>query len=305
VKRLFVTGGHGFVGQWLQRVARETATRHRFEITVPPFDFDLLDPVQVDRELAGARPDAVLHLAAQANVPLSFKDPEGAYRVNFTGTLRLFEGLKRAGLAPRVVFVSSGDIYGCVPEAGMPVAEERAPRPRNPYAVSKVAAEALSFQWSCSEGLDVTIARPFNHIGAGQSDAFVLPAFARQIAEIKAGMRAPVIETGDIDVSRDFTHVADIAEAYLILLEKGRTGETYNICSGVGLRVRDLLNRLLDLSGVKAEVRRDPARFRPAEQRVVKGDNARICGLGWSPRRSVDDALREILADWEQRTKNG
>jgi GDP-4-dehydro-6-deoxy-D-mannose reductase len=305
LKRLFVTGGHGFVGQAIQRMASVIAARHGFEIVLPSVDFDLLDPAQVDAQLGAARPEAVLHLAAQSNVPLSFKDPEGTLRVNLFGTLRLFEGLRRSGLSPRVVFVSSGDVYGHVPETEMPISEERMPHPRNPYAVSKVAAEALCFQWSRTEGLEVMVARPFNHIGAGQADTFALPAFARQIADIRAGRRDPVIEVGDIDVRRDFLHVDDVVEGYLTLLESGMPGEIYNIASGQDRRVRDLLERMLEIAGVRADIRPDPVRHRPAEQRIVRGGNAKISRLGWRPSRDIDEALGEILKDWEQRAGNG
>ena len=293
------------MGRWVQSLAADIGERHGFELIPCPPHFDLLDPGQVDAAMAEHAPDAILHLAAQSNVPQSFKDPEGTFRVNVFGTLRLLQAIKRAGLSPRVVLASSGDVYGNVPEAEMPVSEDRIPRPRNPYAVSKLAAEALCYQWSQSDGVQVMVARAFNHIGAGQSDSFVLPSFARQIAEIKAGKRPPVIEVGDIDVTRDFTHVADVIEGYLALLAHGRPGETYNIASGSDRRVRDLLGRMLELSGAKAEIRRDPERFRHAEQRVVRGSNAKISSLGWHPHRSIDDALTGILEEWERTTKNG
>jgi GDP-4-dehydro-6-deoxy-D-mannose reductase len=305
LKRLFVTGAHGFVGQWVQRLAPEIAGRGGYHVVVPPDDFELLDPAQVDAQLGKHRPDAILHLAAQSNVPKSFEDPEGTFRVNVFGTLRLLEGIKRAGLSSRMVLASSGDVYGKVPETEMPVTESRMPLPRNPYAVSKLAAEALCYQWSQTERLQVMVARPFNHIGAGQSDTFVLPSFARQIAEIKAGKRAPVIEVGDIDVTRDFTHVADVIDGYLALLDNGQAGEVYNISSGKDHAIRELLARMLRMAGVKAEVREDHARFRSAEQRVVRGGNAKIAGLGWRPTRSIDEALRDILEDWELRIDNG
>ena len=285
LKRLFVTGAHGFVGQWIQRLAPGIAERHGYRLALPPTGFELLDPAQVDALLGEHRPDAILHLAAQSNVPQSFTDPEATFRINLFGTLRLFEGIKRAGLSPRVAFASSGDVYGKVPEAEMPITEERIPRPRNPYAASKLAAEALCYQWSRTEGLEVMVARAFNHIGAGQSNAFVLPSFACQIAEIKAGKRAPFIDVGDIDVTRDFTHVADVIEGYLTLLAQGRAGETYNIASGTDTLIRDLLGRMLELAGVDAQIRQDPERFRPAEQRVVRGGNDKIKALRSEERR--------------------
>jgi GDP-4-dehydro-6-deoxy-D-mannose reductase len=300
-KRLFVTGGHGFVGHWMQSLANEIFERYGFELAIPPEDYDLLDPTHVDAQFAVHRPDAVLHLAAQSNVPLSFRDPEGTFRVNLIGTLRMFEGIKRAGLSPRVVLASSGDVYGQVPAEQMPITEDRVPHPRSPYAVSKLATEALCYQWCQTERMDVVIARPFNHIGAGQSDAFVVPAIARQIIEIKKGRRPPIIEVGNIDVSRDFTHVSDVVSAYLTLIERGQPGESYNIASGTDRSVRSILEHLLVLSGVTAEVRRNTTRFRLGEQSVVRGGNAKISRLGWRPARSMDEALREVIQDWEQR----
>ena len=305
MKTLFVTGAHGFVGTAMQSIAAEIESHHGLRLAVPPPDFDLLQPAQVQAQLASHRPDAIVHLAAQSNVPLSFKDPEGTFRVNVFGTLRLLEGIKRAGLAPRVLLVSSGDVYGRVPEAEMPIAETRLPHPRNPYAVSKLAAEHLCYQWSQTAGLEIMVARPFNHIGPGQSDAFALPAFARQIAEIKAGKRPPRIETGDIDVTRDFTHVLDVVEAYLALLQRGAPGETYNIASGRDHLLRDLLGRLVRMAGIECEIHPDPTHFRQAEQRVVRGANAKIARLGWRPKRDIDEALAAILREWESRTNDG
>ena len=301
LKRLFVTGAHGFVGQWVQRLGPAIRSRHDFEIVMPTPEFDLLDATQVDATLAEARPDAVLHLAAQSNVPASFQDPAATFRVNALGTLALFQGLQRARRAPRVVLVSTGDVYGLVDAADMPIAETHPARPRNPYAASKVAAEAIAYQWSQSEGLEVVVARPFNHIGAGQSDAFAIAGFARQVAEVRAGRRPAFIDVGDIDVTRDFTHVGDIVEGYLLLLEKGVRGETYNLCSGQDYLLRDLLHRMLALSGVAATVRQDPARLRPSEQRAVRGDNGKISRLGWRAQRAMDAMLGEVLEDWEKR----
>ena len=303
MKRLFVTGAHGFVGGWVQRRAPEIAQEHAYQLAIPPVGFDLFDGAQVDAQLAQHRPDAILHLAAQSNVPHSFVDPERSFRTNVFGTLRLFEAIKRAGLRPRVVFASSGDVYGKVPVEDMPVTEKWIPRPCNPYAVSKLAAEALCYQWSQTEGLEVMVARPFNHVGAGQATSFVLPSVAQQVARIKAGAHPPFIEVGDIDVTRDFTHVIDVIEGYLTLLAKGVPGETYNIASGKDTLIRDLLERLLELANVKAEFRQDPLRFRYAEQRLVRGGNAKITSLGWRATHSIEEALQDVLQDWEQKTK--
>ena len=293
------------MGQWVQRLATSIGETHEYVLAIPAMDFDLLDAVAVDEVLSRERPDAILHLAAQSNVPEAFRDPEATFRVNALGTLALFSSLKRVGLAPRIVLVSSGDVYGLVPAAELPVAETRLPKPRNPYAASKVAAEAIAYQWSQSEGLEVLIARPFNHMGAGQSDAFALAGFARQIAEIKAGRREPVVDAGDIDVTRDFTHVSDVVQGYLTLLSKGTAGEIYNLCSGEERSIRSLLERMMSITGVTVPIRQDPARLRPSEQRAMRGDNGKISRLGWRPQCGIDEALREILHYWESRIRNG
>ena len=165
--------------------------------------------------------DAVIHLAAQSFVPESFKNPLETFDVNFTGTYNLFSALKEYGFHGKILYISSGDIYGLVSEDKLPITEDYPLKPRNPYAVSKVAAEALCYQWSIAEDIEILIARPFNHIGPNQSERFAVSSFAKQIAEIELGLRKPVLNTGNIDITRDFLDVRDVADAYKLLLEKG------------------------------------------------------------------------------------
>ncbi|MHB1664732.1 MAG: GDP-mannose 4,6-dehydratase [bacterium] len=165
--------------------------------------------------------DAVIHLAAQSFVPESFKNPLETFDVNFTGTYNLFSALKEYGFHGKILYISSGDIYGLVSEDKLPITEDYPLKPRNPYAVSKVAAEALCYQWSITEDIEIVIARPFNHIGPNQSERFAVSSFAKQIAEIELGLRKPVLNTGNIDITRDFLDVRDVAGAYKLLLEKG------------------------------------------------------------------------------------
>jgi GDP-4-dehydro-6-deoxy-D-mannose reductase len=198
-----------------------------------------------------------------------------------------------------MVFASTGDVYGTVPESELPIDERRSPVPRNPYSVSKVASEALCKQWSLTEGIDIRIARPFNHIGPGQSDAFVVSSLARQIAAVKAARRDAVLDVGDIDVTRDFTDVGDVVLAYHRLLLGGITGEIYNVCTGVEHSIRDLIERLSRIAGVSVVIREDPSRLRPAEQRRVRGNAAKIRReIGWGPRVPLDESLRATLEFW-------
>ena len=274
-------------------------------IDVPPA-LDLRDPEAAAALVDHETPDAVIHLAAQSWVPDAFRDPEFTLQVNVLGTLNLLQALRRTGFRGRMVFVSTGDVYGCVPDNELPIREDRLPAPRNPYAVSKLAAEALCYQWSVTEGVEITIARAFNHIGPRQSERFVVSDFARQVVEIKLGRRQPTVSVGDIDVTRDFTDVRDVVRAYFALLRDGESGEIYNICSGREQSIRALLHRLAAIAGVEISVQQDPSRLRKSEQRRVVGDPAKMQrATGWQSTTELDESLASMLHEWEQEITNG
>ena len=293
--RLLVTGSEGFVGSVLGR--------HRNIIPLASNgEIDVRDAERVRRAVTRIAPDAVIHLAAQSFVPASFERPRETYEINFLGTLNLLEALKAAGFSGRFLYIGSGDCYGIVPPEALPIDEAQPMRPRSPYAVSKAAGEALCYQWSQYEEFEIVMTRSFNHIGPGQSDRFVVSDFARQVVEIRRRRREPVIHTGDIDVTRDFTDVRDVVRAYELLLEKGRRGEVYNVCSGTEWSIRDLLAKLLQLAGVEATIERDPLRLRNAEQRRICGNPRKLeRDTGWTRQYSIDRSLTDILGDWEAR----
>lgn len=294
--RTLITGDAGFVGQHALRLLPGSVG-----LSAHCPNIDIRDTAALTACLREIQPERVIHLAAQSFVPESFRDPAATFDVNFTGTLRLLEALQASGFGGRLLFVGTGDVYGLVEAADLPLSETRPPRPRNPYAVSKVAAEALCYQWSQTGPFEIVMARPFNHIGAGQSPAFAISDFARQIAEIRHGQRAPQLVTGNIDVSRDFTDVADVVAAYGLLLEKGQNGEIYNVCSGTERSIRSVVERLLALSGTSAEIVTDPARFRPADQPRVCGDRRKLnAATGWQPAIPFDDTLNHLYAYWEK-----
>jgi GDP-4-dehydro-6-deoxy-D-mannose reductase len=300
-----VTGRHGFVGGTLAGLLAAGAVPGAWEICDIAPDFELRDVDATAALVAAARPDAVIHLAALSFVPDAFRDPAATFDVNVIGTLRLLQELKAHGFTGRMLYVGTGDVYGLVPEDALPIDEHRLPAPRNPYAVSKLAAEALCFQWAMTEGMAIVMARPFNHIGPGQGDRFVISDFAHQLVEIGAGRRGSVVEVGDIDVTRDFTDVRDVVRAYFVLLEEGMPGEIYNVCSGVERSIRSLLERLMALSGVTARIEPQRARIRPAEQRRVAGNPAKIhAATGWTSSTPLDDSLLAMLEYWKSRQTN-
>lgn len=299
------TGASGFVGQALQAELAATCWQWqglgmphavRIDWCPPAPDLEMRDEASIRRSLEQARPDWIIHLAAQSHVPTAWSDPAGTLQVNAGGTALLLKVLAERGFKGRLLFVSSADIYGVVPESGLPITEDRVPAPRNPYASSKVAAEVLCGQWARTHGLDIVIARPFNHTGPGQRPDFVLPAFAQDVVAIAEGRQPPRLLTGDLGVTRDFLDVRDVIDAYLALLAQGEAGQTYNVCSGREVLLHGALQQLLELAGVQVEVDTDPARLRPAEQRRVCGSHAKLTQTtGWHPRYSLRDILAALL----------
>jgi GDP-4-dehydro-6-deoxy-D-mannose reductase len=303
--KLLITGHSGFVGRCLLREVAHGETGKNWVVATLPDTLDIRDATLTSL-LAEIRPDAVLHLAALSSVAESFRDFDRYFDVNFGGTLNLLRALRVVSFAGRLIYVSTGECYGAVPESALPVREDRPLLPRNPYAVSKTAAEALCYQWSQTEGLDIVVARPFNHIGPGQETRFAVAAFAEQVAAIAAKQAPAQITTGNLDVTRDFSDVRDVVAAYFALIERGRRGEAYNIGSGRETKLRAVLDTLMQLAGIRAELSTDPARVRPDEQRRMVADVGKIeRDTGWTARIPLEATLQAILDDCQGKVANG
>jgi len=304
-KRLFITGAHGFVGSHVQLAISGADWQSTFELVCVDTPFDITDRPSLDNVFRQAQPDMVIHLAAQSHVPTSFTNPNTTYQVNFLGTLNLLQALAANNFVGRLLFVGSADTYGLVSETDLPIREEQPLRPRNPYAVSKVAAEALCYQWSQTGSFEIIMARPFNHIGPGQTENFAISSFAKQIAEITLGLRAAEIQVGDLNVTRDFTDVRDIVDAYLGLLINGKSGEIYNVGSGQECKVSDILDSLISIAGISAKITVDMTRFRLAEQRCLVCNASKLKQqTGWQPHRQINETLNEILQHWIGKLKH-
>ena len=277
----------------------------RWSIVTLADHFDIRSP-DLSRAVAELRPDAVLHLAGLTSVADSFTDPERYFDVNFHGTWNLLRSLRASGFAGRMVFVGSGDCYGAVDAGRLPISEELPLRPRNPYAVSKAAAESLCYQWSQSGTFEIVLARPFNHVGPGQDPRFAIASFARQLALVRARRVPPVLVTGNLDVTRDLTDVRDVVRAYFALLEAGVSGTAYNVASGHETSLKDVLYTLIALAGVAPEVRGDPARARADEQRRAVADVGRIRrDTGWVATIPLASTLADVIDDWSERITMG
>jgi GDP-4-dehydro-6-deoxy-D-mannose reductase len=271
-----------------------------------PYEADLEDQDAVEAALARIRPDRIVHLAGQSSAHQSWLDPEGTLRLNVHGLLHVLEGLRRKSLSPRVLVVGSAEEYGLFDEADLPLRETAPLRPHSPYAVSKVAQGYLALQYTLSFGIETIRTRSFPHTGPGRGEAFAESSFARQIVEIEAGRKPGILEVGNLNAVRDFTDVRDVVRAYWALLERGEPGEVYNVCTGAGVAIRDLLRRLIEIAGVDVEMRLDPERLRPSDIPTLVGDPTRLQqATSWRPRIPLEDTLREILEYWRDKAASG
>ena len=308
--RVLITGARGFVGRHLTEMLR--ARGHDVVGADHGAGEELLlvdvgDPLAVRGAVELVRPDAVAHLAAQAFVPASYEDPVHSFGVNAGGTLNVLEAVRAQAHergSPRVLVVSSADVYGAQPPSAYPLRETVLPRPKSPYAASKIAAESLAFAYARSYGVDAVVARPFNHVGAGQDPRFAVAAFAAQIAAVAAG-GDPVVRVGNLETARDILDVRDVCEAYALLLEgRGEAGEIYNICSGTPTPMREVLRRLIEIAHVAVEVREDTARMRAVDVPVSVGDASKLrAATGWAPRIPLTAALRAVYDDARARVQ--
>ena len=308
--RALVTGGNGFVGRYLVAELRHRGmdtfvVGHTLDGRDVDAPLDLADAENVRGVVELARPAVVFHLAAQAFVPEATAHPLTTYDTNVMGTARLVDALRALpdGMRPKLVFVSSSEVYGAHAADELPLRETSLVRPATPYAASKAAGEAIVLASVRTYGLEAVITRAFNHIGPGQSDRFVVARFAKRLAEIAAG-GDPLFLVGNLETQRDFLDVRDVARAYADLALHGVAGETYNVCSGTPTKIADVLRTLVTVARVGVEIREDPNLLRPADVPLAYGDARKLkAATGWAPAyplarslRDTYDAAREALA---------
>jgi GDP-4-dehydro-6-deoxy-D-mannose reductase len=263
------------------------------------YEGDLLDAGRLHAVLDEVRPAFIFHLAALTNPRLDYQE---LHRVNALGTLALLDAVRQACPTATVLVTSSSAVYGRVPDGGLPIGEDEPLRPANLYAVSKIAQEMVAYQQFAEHGLRVIRSRAFNLTGPGEGAGFVTSAFARQIAEIEAGRRGPVLRVGNLAAIRDFTDVRDAVCAYRLLAEHGEPGAVYNICSEQGMVIRHLLDGLLALSRVPGiDVQPDPSRLQPADVPAQVGDAACLRrATGWLPGIPLSQTLADVLSYWRE-----
>lgn len=303
VRRVLITGANGFVAAYLVEALKELGDDVvGVDVAEKPchavdryYACNLMDAASVRTILESERPDAIVHLAAVSSVGRSWNMPVDTF-VNNTGIfLNVVEAVRSLGLKTRVLSVGSSEEYGDVPQEEMPLAETHPLVPGSPYAVARVAQEELSRLYAKGFGADIVMTRSFNQFGPGQRLDFFVPSMVRQILDGR-GRGGPVdIKAGDLSVIRDFLDVRDAVSAYVLLLEKGVSGEVYNVCSGRGRCLREVLETAARLAGVELSISLDPSRVRPADSRMIVGDSSKLRALGWSCTHTFESTLRDMM----------
>ncbi|MBK6767742.1 MAG: GDP-mannose 4,6-dehydratase [Ardenticatenales bacterium] len=331
--RVLITGYGGFVGRHLAaELAAMTpwrlwGTTWRADAAPPPVDqpvepvaVDLRDPAAVAELFEALRPDIVFHLAAQSFVPDSWRDPWGTFETNVRMQLNILQAAREqrtrpapggpSGLGPRIVVASTNEVYGAASVDGPGTAESAPLAPRNPYATSKAAQDLMAGEfaarWPEAGAVDVVRLRPFTHIGPGQDDRFVAASFARQVAEIEAGVSGGPLKVGDLSARRDFSDVRDIVRGYRLAAERGPAGVVYNLGSGRSRAVHEIVDHFVARARVAVNVEVDPARLRPSDVPETRCDARRAHDqIGWAPSIPFETTLDDILADWRARIAAG
>ena len=295
--RAFITGAHGFVGRHLADHLRLLGD----DVVAVDRDCDVTDRERVVAKLRESSPDAIYHLAALTHIGDSWKEPTEFTRVNVLGTVNVLDAARAVAPTATVIIVSSADVYGVVHESDLPLVETKAPAPANPYSQSKMEVEYFAREAARSAKQRVIIARPFNHVGPGQSAGFIVPALVERLLEARARQRNE-IAVGDLSPRRDFTDVRDVVRAYRLMVQYAKSGEIYNVASGRDLAMSDLASQLVQMIAPGVRLQADPSLFRPVEVPVMRGSFAKLHDTtGWEPLREIDDSLRDVIEECRSR----
>jgi len=301
--RALITGSQGFVGGYLRRELEH----HGYAVTgldlragEETVEADLLNSAETRDAICAVAPDVVFHLAGQADIGLSWREPQRTMEINVIGALNLLEAVRSCRKNTRILLVGSSDQYGTLGEAGRRVDESLETKPKSPYAISKNTQEELAKLYVRTYGMDIRMTRSFNHGGAGQREGFLISDFAAGIARVEKGL-ALSLKVGNLSAKRDFTHVRDVARAYRLIAEKGRSGEVYNVGSGRAYGVQEVLDRLLEMARCPVPVERDPMRLRPSDTPVICCDHGKLTrDTGWEPEIPLETILSDALEGWRR-----
>jgi GDP-4-dehydro-6-deoxy-D-mannose reductase len=316
-----IIGGAGFVGPYLikelnihrnqevvvtkmphetidvEKLKAEGVDTARLEI----LDLNILEKDAIVALFRRVHPDYIFHLAAQSSVAVSWKNPSLTIDVNIKGGVNVMDALRDLDYKPRILFIGSGEEYGHIREGETPISEENKTRPGNIYAATKACQNMLGNIYAQAYDLPIMMVRAFNHIGPNQTPLFVVADFCKQVAEIEAGQKPPVIYVGNLSAKRDFTDVRDVVRAYALLVESGKAGETYNIGSGHAMAIEDILQMILSQAKCDIQVEVDPKKLRPVDVPIIEADITKVCeNTGWTPEIPLSQTIEETLNYWRE-----
>ncbi|HWR83766.1 MAG TPA: GDP-mannose 4,6-dehydratase [Candidatus Deferrimicrobium sp.] len=316
--RAFITGISGFAGSYLAEELlaggydiggsvypnESTANLSAIIDRVSLVTLDILDANNCAAAVAAFKPDYIFHLAAASSVGQSFEKERLTYQTNIDGTLNVLAAAITLPNLRKVIYVGSAECYGIFRPKSKTLTEEQPFNPISPYGIAKAAAEQASLYYCRKHGLPVSVARSFNHSGPRQAEHFVIPSFARQVAQIEAGLLPPVLSVGDLSVKRDLSDVRDIVRGYRLMAEKGRVGRVYHLCSGRAVSIQSVVNVMLKMSSKKIRVRVDPSRRRQIDIPILRGDNSRaVQELGYKARYRLQTTIMDTLDYWRDQIR--
>lgn len=310
--KALIIGAAGFVGSYLIQHLKQDlhweimATKMPQETIaiedVDIYDLDILDKNQVTQLLKELRPDVILHLAAQSSVGISWKNPDLTIDVNIKGSIHVLDSIRTLDYTPRVLLIGSGEEYGHILPTDTPIQENTILRPGNIYAATKACQNMLGKIYADAYQMDIISVRAFNHIGPNQTPIFVVADFCKQVAEIEAGLIPPVIHVGNLSAARDFSDVRDVVRAYGLLLQKGKSGETYNVGSGHAVTIDEILKNILLQSKITIQVEVDQEKLRPVDVPIIEADITKLQACtGWKPEITLEQTITDVLAYWRSK----
>ena len=309
--KALIIGVAGFVGNYLvdclvdefgmstygTKLAEQDYTSKKATI----INLNILEKEKIVSLLNEIQPDYIFHLAAQSSVSVSWKNPQLTVDINIKGAINLFEALKKIRYKPRTLVIGSGEEYGKIKNSSIPISEDTALYPGNIYAATKACQNMLGYIYAQAYELNIILVRAFNHIGPGQSPIFVVSDFCKQVAEIEKGKSKPVIFVGNLKAERDFTDVRDVVRAYALLVQKGISGETYNVGSGKAFSIQSVLDKIVKNARKQIEIKVDPSKYRPIDVPKIEADISKLKTItGWEPRISIDTTIKNVLDYWRE-----
>ncbi|MBS1746655.1 MAG: GDP-mannose 4,6-dehydratase [Bacteroidetes bacterium] len=317
--KILITGLAGFVSRHFLNLLSEkkedsfvigidrneisTYTGSLKQIKIENIKSDLKDKEFLKKIIADFYPEYILHLASSSSVFKSWQHPADVFINNNLSFLTILDAVKESGRNIRILSTGTSDVYGISANTNPHIKETAALHPANPYAVSKASQELMAKVYVDSFGIDIIQTRSFTHFGPFQNENFVLAKFAKQLTLIKKGLQPPVLTTGNIDITRDLSDVRDVVNAYELLLKKGKSGEIYNVCSGKGIHLRDVLLLMQKKLNVDVEIKPNETLFRKGEIQSIIGDNEKIfIDTGWQPTITLEKSIEDLLDYWDEQT---